>query len=158
MSRRADWRSGAAGPFSFMGGDLARLLEDYLRTGAYPGHGPVPTDLDPRSWQPPVDVYESADALVVLADVPGVDPSTIDLSVTANVLTLKGNKVPSGLPESELQTRERRTGVFHRELVLPSDVDFDRAHAQANNGVLMIHLPKRVSSRPRTIPIHPVSG
>jgi HSP20 family protein len=133
---------------------LNRLLEDYLQPSRYGAAEPPPTDIDPQAWSPAVDVYESNDEMIVVVEVPGVNPSAIELAVTGNVLSLRGSKEPVAQPDSVPHLRERRFGAFHRQLSVP-DVDFDRAHAEANNGVLLIRIPKRSAAKPRTIPIRP---
>jgi HSP20 family protein len=93
--------------------------------------------------------------MIVVAEIPGVDPASVDLALTDNVLSLRGVKAAANLPEPAIQLRERRVGAFHRELTLPHEVDFDKAQAEANQGVLTIRLPKRATAKPRTIPIRP---
>jgi HSP20 family protein len=149
------WRREAPGPFNLLQHELGRLLEEYLQAGRYRSPEPAPTDLDPAAWTPAVDVYDTPEEVIVLAEVPGVDPSTIDLAVTGNLLTLRGLKETNSFPEAGLQTRERQLGAFHRQLTLSNEVDFDKAQAEANHGVLKIRLPKRSAAKPRTIPIRP---
>ncbi len=91
-----------------------------------------------------------------MAEVPGVDPSSIDLSVTGNILTLRGVKAPSDPPNVVTPLRERRFGTFHRQVVLSNEVNFDSAQAEARNGVLMVRLPKQEAAKPRTIPVQHV--
>jgi len=134
--------------------ELNRLLEDYLQPARYGAAEPPPTDIDPQAWSPAVDVNETNEEMIVVVEVPGVNPASIELAVTGNVLTVRGSKEPSALPDSVPHLRERRFGAFHRQLSVP-DVDFDRAQAEANNGVLLIRLPKRSAAKPRTIPIRP---
>ncbi len=92
---------------------------------------------------------------MIVVEVPGVVPASIDLTVTGNVLTLRGVKETTGLPEAFLQVRERLFGTFHRQISLPSEVDFEKADADIEHGVLKIRLPKRFEAQPRTIPIRP---
>ncbi len=149
------WRREAPGPFNLLQHELSRLLEEYLQTGRYGASEPVPTDIHPSAWSPAVDVYDTPEEVIVVAEVPGVDPATIDLAVTGNLLTLSGLKETNSFPEALLQTRERQLGAFHRQLTLSNEVDFDNAQAEANQGVLKIRLPKRTAAKPRTIPIRP---
>jgi len=135
--------------------ELSRFLEGYLQPGPFGGSEPGPTDLHPTEWTPAVDVYETPDEMIVVAEIPGVDPMSIDLAVTGNVLSLRGVKEAGDLPEPLLQVRERRLGAFHRQLTLPHEVDFEKAQAEANQGVLKVRLPKRITAKPRTIPIRP---
>ena len=76
----------------------------------------------------------------------------IDLSVTGNVLTLRGVKPDDGREPAGL-LRERRFGPFYRQVVLSGEVNFDAAQAEARAGVLKIRLPKREPAKPRTIPV-----
>jgi HSP20 family protein len=154
MAWSTHWRREAAGPIHLLQTELNRLLDEYLQP-RFGGSDPPPTNLDPTDWSPSVDVFDTPDEMVVVAEIPGVDPASVDLAVTGNLLTLRGVKEVSGFPESLLQLRERRFGAFHRELVLPNEVDFDSAQAEANLGVLKIRLPKRTAAKPRTIPIRP---
>jgi HSP20 family protein len=154
MPPSTNWRHEASGAFNVLHKELNRLLEEYLEP-RYRGAQRAPTDLEPTTWSPAVDVYDTAEELIVVAEVPGVEPTSIDLALTDNVLSLRGVKEAGGLPEPLLQVRERRFGAFHRELALPGDVDFDKVRATANQGVLTVRLPKRVAAKPRTIPIQP---
>ncbi len=154
MAWSSQWRREASGPFHVLQNELNRLLEEYLQP-RFSGSETPPTNLDPTDWTPAVDVYETPDEMIVVAEVPGVDPASIDLALTGDVLTLRGTKEVGDLPESVLQVRERRFGAFHRQLVLPNEVDFDKAQAEAKLGVLKIRLPKRTAAKPRTIPIRP---
>jgi HSP20 family protein len=155
MARSSHWRREGFVPFHLLQSELLRLLEDYFQPEGRGGSQPPPTDLEPTGWTPYVDVYETPEETVVVAEMPGVDPAKIELSVTGNVLILRGVKDPTGLPESLLQLRERRFGTFLRQVALSSEVDFDAAQAEARNGVLTIRLPKRRAAKSRTIPIKP---
>ncbi len=105
MARSSHWRREPFNPVNLLQHELSRLIEEYLRTGRYAGSEPTPTDLDPSAWSPDVDVYDTPDEVIVVAEIPGVDPATIDLAVTGNLLTLRGLKDANDLPEALLQTR-----------------------------------------------------
>jgi len=155
MPRSSHWRREATGAFHLLQHELNRLLEEYLQPARFGGSASPPTDLDPSAWSPPVDVYDRPEELLIVAEIPGVNPISIDLAVNGNVLTLRGVKEAGDLPEPLLQLRERLFGAFHRQITLPNEVDFEKAEADANQGVLKIRLPKRSSAKPRTIPIRP---
>jgi len=155
MTRSTHWRHEPSGPFQVFQHELNRFLEEYLQPRRYRAAEPSATDLDPSEWSPAVDVYETPDEMLVVAEIPGVDPASIDLAVTGNVLSLRGVKASGDLPEPQLQVRERRFGTFYRQLMLPHEVDFEKAQAEAIQGVLRIRLPKRIAAKPRTIPIRP---
>jgi HSP20 family protein len=153
MPRSTPWRRDLAAPLHAIQNELNRMFEEYwnpTRPGASP---PPPTDLEPAGWSPAIDVFETPTELVLVAELPGVDPSSIDLSVTGNVLSLRGEKPADEVAEGAGTVRERQFGTFHRQVVLPNEVNFEEAQAQAKNGVLRVRLPKREAARPRTIPV-----
>jgi HSP20 family protein len=153
MSRSTQWRREFAAPLHALQNELNRLFEEYWSPSRMgPGR---PTDLEPAAWTPAVDVIETPQEVVILAELPGVDPATIDLSVTGNVLSLRGEKKPSELPEESARVRERVFGSFHREINLPGEVIFEGVQAEARDGVLKVRLPKQEEARKRTIPIRP---
>jgi HSP20 family protein len=155
MPRSSQWPRDPATPFHLLQQELNRLLDHYIGPVRFGGTEAPPTDLEPSSWSPPVDLYETPEALLVVIEVPGVEPASIDLSATGNVLTVKGVKDFGDLPEPQIQVRERLFGAFHRQITLPNEVDFDRAEAAVKNGVLSIRLPKVNAARTRTIPVRP---
>jgi HSP20 family protein len=155
MSRFGHWRRVASSPLDVLQHEMTRLLEDYLKPERYAGSEPPPTDLDPMAWTPAVDVHETPEEVLILVEVPGVDPASIELCVTGNSLTLRGNKEHGNVPESVPHLRERRFGAFHRQLSLPGEFDAEKCQAEARNGVLNIRLPKRSAAKPRTIPVRP---
>ena len=107
------------------------------------------------SWTPRVDVREEAERFVISADLPGVDPASIDVQMEKNVLTLKGERKAETLPEGAQLTRgERRHGAFDRRFVLPDSADADGIVANGRHGVLEIVIPKKAQSAPRRIAIN----
>lgn len=156
MARFGPWRREFAVPLQALQSELNRLFDEYWTpaAGRYgPGQAP-PMDLEPANWNPALDLVETPEGFLLTAEVPGVDPATIDLSVTGNVLSVRGVK-PADQPESSGPIQERQFGPFHRQVALTGEVDFDGIQAEARNGVLRILLPKREAARPRTIPVQP---
>ena len=153
MARSSQWRRESSIPFHYLQRELTRLLEDYLRPEGAGGTEPSPTDLEPTGWTPLVDVYDTPEATLVVAEVPGVEASRIELSLSGNTLILRGVKEAGDYPESLLHTRERKFGSFLRQVPIPGDVDFDAVEAQVRDGLLTVRLPKRRTAAPRTIPI-----
>ncbi|MFO0907130.1 MAG: Hsp20/alpha crystallin family protein [Isosphaeraceae bacterium] len=152
MARFGPWRREFAIPLTALQSELNRLFDEYCAPARFNKSQTPPDDLEPSTWTPPIDLVETPDAFILSAEVPGVDPATIDLSVTGNVLTLRGTK-PAGENEPLGGLRERTFGPFHRQVVLNGEVDFDAVQAEARNGVLQIRVPKRIAARPRTIPV-----
>ena len=158
MIRPGTWRRELTVPLQSLQSELNRLFEEYWQPGA-PGQAPTPpTDLATAVWTPAIDLSETPTDLVLMVDLPGVDPSTIDLSLTGNVLSLRGDKPSTEVPNGHNRARERSVGSFHRQVTLTEAVDFDRVQAESRNGVLTVRLPKQEAARPRTIPIHPAKG
>lgn len=95
-----------------------------------------------RVFLPAVDILESEDAIFVVADVPGVDESTVDVTIEKNVLTLKG-KVNFAVPEGfSLVYSEFGVGDFERVFTISNEVDREGVEATVKNGVLRLKLPK----------------
>jgi HSP20 family protein len=158
MIRPGTWRRDFSVPLQSLQTELNRLFEEYWQP--QPG-GPAsaqPTDLATAVWTPAIDLSETPTELVLVVDLPGVDPSAIDLSLTGNVLSLRGEKVAAEVPGGHNRVRERPVGSFHRQVTLTEAVDFDRVQAEAKNGVLTVRLPKQEAARPRTITIQPASA
>lgn len=153
MSRFSSWRGEFAEPLQTLQRELNKLIEEYWTGGpaAEPG-GKRPDHV----WAPAVDVFESADAIVVLADLPGVAADAVELSVTGRNLSLKGVReepLDAGQPATRLHRQERVRGKFSREIPLPSDVDMASPQAELRDGVLRVKLAKGESARPRNIPV-----
>jgi HSP20 family protein len=157
MARFRPWRREFTVPLQALQTELNRLFDEYWNTERFSGGPSSPMDLEPAAWVPALDLAESEDAYVLSAELPGVDPSSIDLSVTGNVLTLRGVKPSASDVEPTGPLRERQFGAFHRQVILSGEVNFDAAQAESRNGVLVVRLPKQEAARPRTIPVQTVS-
>jgi HSP20 family protein len=106
----------------------------------------------------PMDAYRAGGQFVVQFDLPGVDPSSIDLDVERNVLTVKAERTPTYGDDVELQVAERPRGVFSRQLFLGDTLDADRIEAHYDAGVLTLRLPIAEKAKPRKIEITEGSG
>ncbi len=103
----------------------------------------------------PLDIYETNDDVVVEASLPGVKPDDIDISVTGQVLTLKGESREEHEEKAQSFYRhERRHGSFVRQISLPSEVESDKATAEFEHGVLKLQLPKAEAMKPKTIKVN----
>ena len=100
---------------------------------------------------PPVDIFETDDALTVVADLPGVDKDAVDIRVEDNILTIKGRANYS--PQAEMLRQEFSLQGYYRQFQLSDEVDQDRISAECKNGVLTITLPKAEKSKPRQIKV-----
>lgn len=130
-----------------MQGQMNRLFDNLLGR-------PSPVAGMERMWAPPVDVYETKDELVIAAEVPGLDQKDIHLSITGDVLTLKGERPWN--PEMEqgnYYRNERWSGRFERTLPLPIPVQAGKVKATYRDGVLTVTLPKADEIKPKEIKI-----
>ena len=101
----------------------------------------------------PMDAYRDGERFVVHFDLPGVDPSSVDLNVERNVLTVKAERAPSYGDDVELQVAERPRGVFSRQLFLGDTLDADHVEASYDAGVLTLRIPIAEKAKPRKIEI-----
>ena len=105
-------------------------------------------------WVPLVDIVETNDKFVILADLPGVDPKDIDVQMEKGILTIRGERRLDRQTDSQTFARtERLHGSFHRRFALPDSADPDKVSASGSNGVLEIVIPKRPETTPRRIPV-----
>ena len=106
-------------------------------------------------WTPAVDIAEYSDKFVLTADIPGVDPKSIEITLEKGVLSLTGTRERAVEPKGAEQRRvERASGRFHRRFSLPDTVDSEAVTARGNNGVLEIAIPKRAAVQPRRIAVN----
>lgn len=103
-------------------------------------------------WAPPVDMVETADAFVLLAEIPGVDPDAIALEIAGGRLAVRGERtLPPDDPEASYHRAERPHGPFERVFSLPVEVDEAAVRASYRDGVLRVTLAKRAGHR--TVPV-----
>lgn len=104
-----------------------------------------------RIYTPKVDILETEERIEILADMPGVDEASVELTLEKNVLTIYG-KVEADIPERHrLAVSEYGIGDYQRQFVLSNEVDRERIEAVAKNGVLSIQLPKAATAKTRKI-------
>lgn len=113
-----------------------------------------PFNVSAVSAIPAIDLYQTADEVVVKAALPGLKTEDVQISVTGEVLTLRGEyKQEEEKKEATWHIREQRYGSFERSIMLPTDVQTDKAKADFENGILTISLPKAETVKPKTINI-----
>ncbi len=134
--RREDFVS----PFLSLQKEINKIFEDFF------------TDLAPSKWfkdenesfVPSVNVKEKDKEIVVTAELPGMDADDIDISITDDVLTLRGEKKEEKEEkEGDYYYHELNYGSFHRDIPLPAEVETDKVKAEFKKGVLKIRLPKK---------------
>jgi HSP20 family protein len=106
-----------------------------------------------RVFIPPADIYETEDAIVVLADMPGVTDTSIDITLEKNVLTIQGFTPPQAEAGLRLLYSESPEGNYRRVFLLSEEVDRDGIQATVKNGVLKLILPKSIKAKARKITV-----
>jgi HSP20 family protein len=110
-------------------------------------------------WTPPMDISETPEEYTVVAEVPGIEPEEIDVTLEDHVLHIRGEKRPQrDVNEQGYYRLERRYGPFERAVRIPANIDGDRIAATAREGLLRIALPKLPEARPRRIAVAAGTG
>ena len=132
-----------------------REAMDRLFDGAVSATFTRPLSLSNTAWSvPAVDMYQTDNEVVVKAALPGIKADEVQINVTGEVLTIKGEtKQENETKEKAYHIREQRWGTFERSLVLPAEVVADKAKADFENGILTITLPKAEDVKPKSISI-----
>lgn len=110
---------------------------------------------DARGVYPPVNLQETVGGYVLTAEIPGIAPEEIDVSIEGSTVTLSGErKIEYAVGDgTAVHRRERQSGSFRRAFELPTEIDLDAAKATHKNGVLSLELPKSAAAKPRQIAI-----
>jgi len=133
------------GPFQDLEREVDRLLEG-IRL-------PFHSQRIERHF-PPCNLYELATEFLLIAEIAGIQPEELDVTIASGVLTIKGNRTGSSpVPDERYRRRERFRGTWERSFTLPERVEEDRISAEYVDGILKIHLPKPPAERPRQIPV-----
>ena len=120
-------------------------------SGNQPATGKERTRDQDAYIQPPVDIYETNDGLILLADLPGVAPSDLDIRLEDGILTIRAKAQHA--VQAEPVYREFQLINFFRQFELSDQVNQERISAKLNHGVLMLELPKAEKAQPRQIPV-----
>ena len=104
-------------------------------------------------YSPAVDIFENDHSITLLADMPGVKSSDLEIDLRENVLTLTGRVTPPGTSKESNVLREYRPGTFFRQFTLSETIDQPKIDAQLADGVLRLELPKVEKARPRQITV-----
>ncbi|MBM4429797.1 MAG: Hsp20/alpha crystallin family protein [Chloroflexi bacterium] len=126
---------------------MDRLFEEsFVRMRGWPS----PFGVEPLA----IDMYETADSVVVKTAIPGVKSEDLEISITGNLLTIKGEtKVEEKVEKTNYIRQERRYGSFQRSVQIPGSVVSDKAEAAFENGVLTLTVPKSEEAKPKTIKV-----
>jgi len=106
-----------------------------------------------KAYVPRVDIYETNDEIVVLADMPGVDENSVDITLEKNVLSINGYVEPDQANNYSLAYTEYEVGDYQRSFTVSDEIDRDNIQAAVKNGVLHLHLPKAGPVKARKITV-----
>jgi HSP20 family protein len=130
--------------FSSFQDDMNRMLDNFFRRENAFGTG----------WSPKIDIAENDNDIIVKAEIPGVDPKEIDISISGDTLTIKGEKKEEKENKGKHYHRvERSYGSFTRTIGLPAHVMTDKVEAKNNHGVIEITLPKMEKAKTKKISV-----
>jgi HSP20 family protein len=142
--------------------DLRNAQDDLVRMSRMPRQWL--TQFEPRpstgyatqAWVPAVDITERKDAYLVTAELPGVGPADLEVTIQDGQLTIQGQRHRAAdAPEDKVHRAERRHGAFRRSINLPSHVQADKIEATSQDGVLQILVPKAHEVRAKHIQVNP---
>jgi HSP20 family protein len=103
---------------------------------------------------PPINVYDAGDGYILSAQLPGLSPGDIELTITGETLTIRGERKRSeGVKDDNFRRQERPIGRWSRTITLPDRVDSDQVSASFSNGILTVTLQKAESAKPRHITV-----
>jgi HSP20 family protein len=125
---------------------MDRLFEDFFSRR--------PRNAGPLVWQPAVEISETDNDIVVKAELPGIDPKNVEVNVTGDGLTIKGEaKTEQEEKKRNYYRRELRYGAFQRTVALPIEVKGEEAKATFRHGILEVKVPKAERVRPKTVKV-----
>ncbi len=100
---------------------------------------------------PPMNVFRKGDDFVIIAEVPGIKKSDLDVQVKGNTIRLAGTKSVNYPEKASLHRRERLAGRFDRAMTLPVEIDQDGVRAECRDGILVLFLPRAERDKPKSI-------
>jgi HSP20 family molecular chaperone IbpA len=106
-----------------------------------------------KAYVPKVDIYETDEAVITIADMPGVDENSLEITLDKNVLTIDGFVEPEWSEKYDLVYAEYEVGDFHRRFTLSNEIDRDKIEARVKDGVLRLYLPKIGPAQARKISV-----
>ena len=112
-----------------------------------------------KGWAPPIDVIEKGDNFVVKVELPGMKQEDVDVSVSDDTLTIKGERRPeSGIKDEDYDRSEIAYGSFYRSITLPSSVDTKSIEAVYEDGILRVTLQRAAGAKPKKVNVQVKKG
>ena len=134
--------------FGQIGSKLEKTIDDMFRSVS-PGF-----TLSERTWKPPMDMNETPEEIVILAEIPGVDKDDLDVEISSKAVRIQGNRLAKHCSQNATyRLAEIQYGKFERILFLPAPIDPEVVSASYQNGLLEIRMAKLPSERTHKVPI-----
>ena len=121
---------------------------DAFRTSGWLGSGPSASGA-----YPPLNIFRQGDDIVVIAEVPGIRKSDLEVQVKGNTIRIAGSKTAAYGDTAAVHRRERLAGRFDRAITVPVELDADRVKAECHDGILAVYLPRAERDKPKSITI-----
>jgi HSP20 family protein len=121
---------------------------DAFRTSGWLGSGPSGSGA-----YPPLNVFRKGDDVVVIAEVPGIRKSDLEIQVKGNTIRIAGGKTVQYGDTAALHRRERVAGRFDRAITVPVEIDADHVKAECRDGILALYLPRAERDKPKSIAV-----
>lgn len=131
---------------------MAEATKDVQKKEAQAPEGAERTR-DRRAFVPPVDIMERKEDILLIADMPGVDEKSLDITLEKNLLTINGYVEPDIPDKHKLVYAEYSIGDYQRTFTLSDEIDRDKIQATVKNGVLRLLLPKAEAAKAKKIPV-----
>jgi len=128
---------------------------NHIFNEAFAGSKDFEDEVSMSAWRPVVDIFDTDNAIVIKAELPGIKKDDVSVDVKDNVLTIKGERsLTKKIKEENYYRKERSFGKFQRSFTLPEAIDSARIKANFKNGVLEIEVPKAEEKKPKQISIN----
>jgi len=124
-----------------------------MTSGSVPNSASEAKSVEVPRFAPPVDIYETAEEYVVMAEMPGCDPQGIDVQFEGGELSIYGRFAPRQVPQAGWLAREFGIGDYHRTFNVTDSIDADKISAEYEHGILTLRLPKVEQAKPRKIEV-----
>lgn len=148
MKDLVPWRSRSSGPLVSLRHEMNDLFQRFFGEALDGG------EVAMEAWAPRVDMEESDKEIVIKADLPGVEPKDVEISIADNMLILKGEKKEEReIKKKNYHRTERFIGQFYRQIPLPPGADPEKVSASSSKGVITITVPKTMAAQPKKVAV-----